>query len=740
MDHSLAVRTKLMKQLPLLRLLTTIAAAGVLFLASVAFLAARPLAATDSTGSPLPSSALSHGDLVRSRVASEPAGGTSALDHRRVSLPALNASGECSAEIVVQNVGAVFSKFVLLLWGEPGGCGSECAGPFAVLDSQTVEPGYSFEFRPPPAARTGVVYSFSMEDTDGDGVPDADEAIAYFRDTVRGNCEEWRGVDQQLRATGTGLAGESLGAPITAVVRRECASPEFPNAVVGAYRGLAEGEAGQVFGTDAYTYTVPLTGMPAGRVVLHLANLSLDCTAVELAFVPRSTGEDCAAPITDTVPALAPGESLPYDVGDRLGLDFQGAAWVKTTLPVAVLVEHTDRDVQFTTTAQAVSKAWTESAAAPMYAGYRGWTSELWVVNTDVDATAAVSTTLTETGSTDVMTGTVEICPQSVGVLSYSADPLQGLQGRVDIGSTASVLATVHQVRYEGPAKANMLEAMSFDVPSGVADDGGSAGQVGDVTSVQALPLVSLGTPGALSELDQDLIVYGHGTPSLPGLAVDLFPTRGRPTTCHFDAGSAEPLALNLSEMLRWDTTVAAVVRRSDGEGLPALDIASVAEWRVVFPEQPGDDPVDDYPGDTAMAYSGARLMTDYTPPDNAFDCLAGHLLVAPTELAVETDLGGADAVSRTLTMVNVNDFGPEFEWRLDADAPWITFPAASGMTPDAAVVALHVGELPVGRHTATITVSATDDEVRDAPQDVAVEVLVHGQSPVYLPVVRRSD
>ncbi len=217
---------------------------------------------------------------------------------------------------------------------------------------------------------------------------------------------------------------------------------------------------------------------------------------------------------------------------------------------------------------------------------------------------------------------------------------------------------------------------------------------------------------------------------------VDLYPPGGTPATCNFELTTEKTITLNLLEYLRHYTeSVGAVIRSEESSHSDAAAItASVQRWY---------GPLDcggimcDAPGDRAVAYTAQPLLTNYQAPVGALDCLAPYLGVAPERIAADEIAGRAETITRTLTITNANYFGPELAWEAESNAEWVTVEPITGTTPATVTVTLNMSGLPIGPHTASVTVRSTTPGTRDSPQPVPIEAAIRDVS--YLPLVSRG-
>lgn len=107
----------------------------------------------------------------------------------------------------------------------------------------------------------------------------------------------------------------------------------------------------------------------------------------------------------------------------------------------------------------------------------------------------------------------------------------------------------------------------------------------------------------------------------------------------------------------------------------------------------------------------------------------APGLLAAPDKLLLVTAVGAAGPVSETLS-VRDNAEG-ELSWQASSDAAWLTLSATSGQAPDDVTISASAGALPIGVHSATITVRSAGQPDRVIP----VTLIVQAPTLIYLPL-----
>jgi len=122
----------------------------------------------------------------------------------RVQVPVID-NTTCETWVTIQNVGAYFSKAVMVTWGNPGPCQPQALGPNKVECTGLLKPGAAWVFTKdqlPSGGKSGIVYSFRADtDSNNNGVADADEACEAFFATAF-NYKNWRNLDALYRTFG----------------------------------------------------------------------------------------------------------------------------------------------------------------------------------------------------------------------------------------------------------------------------------------------------------------------------------------------------------------------------------------------------------------------------------------------------------------------------------------------------------------------------------------------------------
>ncbi|MBK6769848.1 MAG: hypothetical protein IPG72_12725 [Ardenticatenales bacterium] len=103
----------------------------------------------------------------------------------------------CVASVEVQNVGDAETKALMVVWGTPGACPPQSAGPLKVECTGLIAPGSTWHFRAdqmPVGANSAVVYSLSTDivtDYLGQKLRFADLACLRISQKIIGNHEWW---------------------------------------------------------------------------------------------------------------------------------------------------------------------------------------------------------------------------------------------------------------------------------------------------------------------------------------------------------------------------------------------------------------------------------------------------------------------------------------------------------------------------------------------------------------------
>ncbi len=359
---------------------------------------------------------------------------------RQVHLPILNFMGQedvCSSWIETQNVGDRDSKAILMVWGEPGFCPPQCAGPLKVECSGLLRPGSAWNFlgaQMPTGAKSGMVFSFTarqLRDIGANGGID-DIVADYMCETlffgVVGDCDDYRRFKKAYNE-GLVFAGVPMraayGSPLAVEVLRRCPGDPTSTVVVSSkYSGVAGnmlGMADPVYG--GYSYYAPLlyAGKGGYNTVIYIQNGGLECSSVELWFKAQ---DDCLRATICEVFTLAPGETFQYDVSNCVGPDWQGNAWIRASQPMAMVVDIIGHDVlmtyiskpgqlQYTFNGTPVFRTGSQVAFGPLlYSEYQGWDAGIQVQNLSGITAAKVKVYFMDRSGGVITTLVDWICPR----------------------------------------------------------------------------------------------------------------------------------------------------------------------------------------------------------------------------------------------------------------------------------------------------------------------------------------
>jgi hypothetical protein len=427
---------------------------------------------------------------------------------RQVHLPILNYEANdnvCASVVEVQNVGAWPSKAILVLWGAPGACPPQCAGPLKVECSGLLKPGSAWNFmgsQLPRTAKSGMVFSAPAIQVAGlsGGNNDvfADSLCEELFRTVVGNCGEYRRFKKAFNEGGVWTSGSSTfdfraypGASMAVEVVRKCPGDTDPMAsVTGSYDGLADDMLGAydpVYGGYAFFAPLVYADKDGFDSWLYIQNGGLECSSVEIWFRAQ---DDCMRARICDVLTLAPGETHQFDASSCVGAGWLGSAWVRGSEPLSVAVDTIGRDLlmtyhghpseikytfegapQFTTGSQV--------AYGPLlYSEYQGWDSLVQVQNLSQVTNAKVKVYFLDRGGNVVTTLVDWICPGgSQGFyLPIVAQMPGNWIGSVRVESqdwfvagqpqvpAPNIIAVAQLIKYADLARSQPLEAVAYDL------------------------------------------------------------------------------------------------------------------------------------------------------------------------------------------------------------------------------------------------------------------------------------
>ncbi|MFN8424614.1 MAG: hypothetical protein U0470_14960, partial [Anaerolineae bacterium] len=290
-------------------------------------------------------------------------------------LPVLDYQGQddvCDSWIDVQNLGADDCKVALVTWGEPGFCPPQSAGPLTVTCSGIIRPGAAWTFSGaliPTGSRSGHVLRFSNATVRTN--PDVEIAICdsyadLLCETIFfglvGDCECYAPLIRSYR-NGTTEPRNAFGGidmryaagtgTLAATVTRRCPGAKTPSRDATArYNGIPLNRLGDIDpATGRYSVVAPdahvvtggdgAPGVAGGTTLLYVQNAGLACAGVDIWFAAR---DGCGRARLCDMMTLAPLETLHVDSADCGPPNAEGAMWVHSTQPVAVVAERVVAD------------------------------------------------------------------------------------------------------------------------------------------------------------------------------------------------------------------------------------------------------------------------------------------------------------------------------------------------------------------------------------------------------------
>jgi len=360
----------------------------------------------------------------------------------QAALPILNYLGNdevCQSWIEVQNVGSTFTRVALMTWGEPGFCPPQCAGPLKVECSGLLKAGATWNFlgaQVPTGSKSGMLFSLSASSLSDYGLDEAfgfDDIIAdlmcetlFFG--IVGDCDDYRRFKLAYDQGGVfaGLPMDlATGQPIAAEVLRRCGSPDTPGVdVTSKYQATVAIRIGRfdpVFGGFAFYAPLVYADATGFESVLYVQNVGLDCSTVEIWFQQQ---DNCLRPLICEVFTLSPGETFQFAASDCVGPGWIGSAWLRTSQPMALAVDHIGRSLLMTYSGTPSQLRYTFDgepyytpgsivAYGPLiYSEYQGWDTGVQVQNLSATTAAKVKAYFLDR-SGDVITTLVDwVCPR----------------------------------------------------------------------------------------------------------------------------------------------------------------------------------------------------------------------------------------------------------------------------------------------------------------------------------------
>jgi hypothetical protein len=425
----------------------------------------------------------------------------------QVHLPILNFLGQndvCRTWVEAQNVGGGFSKVALVVWGEPGFCPPQCAGPLKVECSGLLKPGSTWNFlgaQMPAGAKSGIAFSFTasqLREINVDlGFDDivADLMCETLVFGVVGDCDDYRRFKKAFNE-GLVFAGipqdRAAGSPLAIEVLRHCPGDLTPGVEVSAkYTGVSGNRLGvydPVFG--GYAYYVPLVYAQSAQFnsFMYIQNGGLECSSIEIWFREQ---DDCLRARICEVFTLAPGETFQFDANDCVGPAWQGSAWLRASQPLGIAVDLFGRDVLMTyegmpsqlnytfDPTQSFFTTGSQVAFGPLvYSEYQGWDAGVQVQNLSGVTAAKVKVYFLDRSGGVITTLVDWICPR--GSQTFFLPVIAALPGHW-VGSVrvesqdwwtpgapavqySNISGVVTLIKYTDAARSDTAEAIAYNL------------------------------------------------------------------------------------------------------------------------------------------------------------------------------------------------------------------------------------------------------------------------------------
>jgi len=453
----------------------------------------------------------------------------------RLQLPVLH-SGECETWVTVQNVGDRSIVPLMVVWGDPGFCPPQAAGPLKAECGGLLRPGSAWRFaagQVPTGSRSAVVYAMSAETVEvqpGTKVPFGALVCEDINLYVVGRDLEWVRFDAAYRMRGlwrTYDFGKYLSEPVAVVVNRTCPDVTDPNQKVSAaYIGISsdlEGAADPRSGGHGFYAPLVFANKGGLSSMIHMQNSGALCSSLEIWFYGQ---DNCMRPMLGDVLTLSPGETVSFDPNTVVGPDWLGSAWIRSTVPLGVVVD-TNGANHFTSYNGYPADVFeldfsfgNQINYAPLtYSEYQGWDSAIQVQNLSGTTAAKVKVYFLDRAGGIITTLVDWICPR--GSQTFFLPVIGGLPGAW-VGSARiesqewitpggpnveppKVLSVVLLEKWADPARTARREAIAYNAQTECYSYdwqlGSGKGGTASGSAVFAIPLVAKGYNGVTSEI-----------------------------------------------------------------------------------------------------------------------------------------------------------------------------------------------------------------------------------------------
>jgi len=430
------------------------------------------------------------------------------------------------------------------------------------------------------------------------------------------------------------------------VLRRGPGIPDSGVEVTGGYDGIPStllGKRDDFFGGYAY-YAPVVYGFSDGLSSwLYIQNAGTRCTTVEIYF--RSEA-NCNRTTIGNVRVLAPGEMVRFDVAGTVGGRFQGSAWISASQPLAIVVDHVGDNVLMSYIAMPADTLYADGGDIPfsvgsqvnygplIYREFQGWDTTVHVQNLGSTSQAKVKVYFLDASGDVIQTLVDWICPR--GSQHFFLPVVNGLPGNY-VGAVRvesqdwwspgappvpypAIVSVAELVKYEGPARAERLEAVAYNLFTENTAYDWQTGELG-VKRV-AIPSVIKGRGGLTSEVAIQNVVP---LPGFTDLALSMYDANRLLDVHHEKLNEKQVEYINIES---W----ALIPHNFEGSM-----IISATHWTHVLPGQPYTTTA----GIAAVSVvrSGTILGEDI-PGDESAGVEAIPMLAVAPACAPTTDVG----------------------------------------------------------------------------------------------------
>ncbi|MFN8422809.1 MAG: hypothetical protein U0470_05215 [Anaerolineae bacterium] len=426
----------------------------------------------------------------------------------QVHLPILDFMGQddvCSSWVEVQNIGCEYAMAAMIVWGEPGFCPPQSAGPLKVECTGLLRPGSTWNLtggQVPTGSKGGIVFKFSARQLSDIGVDVGFDDIVgnYLCELlffgVVGDADDYRrfkkAYNEGLAFNGVPLDRARGSGYLAVDVLRQCPGVDTPGVLVTSkYNGIAGdhlGAADPVYGGYAFFAPLVYAGHSGFNTILYIQNGGLQCSSLEIWFQHL---DDCLRASICDIATLAPGETFQFDAADCVGPDWLGNAWIRASQPMGIAVDIIGPDVLMSYVGEPTEINYTYDPNTPVfssgnhvafgpliYSEYQGWDSGIQVQNMSPVVAAKAKVYFLDRGG-DIITTLVDwICPR--GSQTFFLPVVFDLPGTW-VGSVRvesqewitpggpnvlapNIVAVATLIKYSDPARTSITEGIAYNL------------------------------------------------------------------------------------------------------------------------------------------------------------------------------------------------------------------------------------------------------------------------------------